>query len=307
MYKKLLTLLVLCFTSLFVWAQNISVTGTVIDQNSEPIIGASVVSSMVQGTGTITDLDGVFTLNVPKGDVLTISYIGYTTQKVTVTGSDIKVVLEEDSHNLNDVVVVGYGTQKKANLTGSVAAIDSKDLNGRAITNVTTGLQGKMAGVTIKNTTGRPGVDDGDNSIRVRGTGTMNNAAPMIVVDGVESTMYDLDPNDIESVSVLKDAASAAIYGSKAANGVVVITTKRGATGKAKISYNGTFGWQSPTNIAKYCSSAEYARLYNEANIGEGREAIYSAEDIALFENGQDPDGHPNTNWQDLMFDRSGF
>ena len=307
MYKKRLTLLVLCFTSLFAWAQNISVTGTVIDQASEPIIGASVVSSMVQGTGTITDLDGVFTLNVPKGDVLTISYIGYTTQKVTVTGSEIKVVLEEDSHNLNDVVVVGYGTQKKANLTGSVAAVDSKDLNGRAITNVTTGLQGKMAGVTIKNTTGRPGVDDGDNSIRVRGTGTMNNAAPMIVVDGIESTMYDLDPNDIESVSVLKDAASAAIYGSKAANGVVVITTKRGATGKAKISYNGTFGWQSPTNIAKYCNSAEYARLYNEANIGEGREAVYSAEDITLFENGQDPDGHPNTNWQDLMFDRSGF
>lgn len=117
MNKKLLTLLVLCFTSLFAWAQNISVKGTVTDQNSEPIIGASVVSSMNKGTGTVTDMEGVFTLSVPKGDVLTISYIGYTSAKVTVTGPSVNVVLEEDSRNLDDVVVVGYGTQKKANLT----------------------------------------------------------------------------------------------------------------------------------------------------------------------------------------------
>jgi len=307
MFKKLFILLFLAFVSLNAWAQEITVKGTVLDQFNEPIIGASVVSTQMQGVGTVTDLDGVFTLNVNKGDVLNISYIGYVSQKITVTGKELNIVMVEDSQELEDVVVVGYGTQKKANLTGSVAAVASKELGGRAITNVTTGIQGKMAGVTIKNSTGRPGVDDSDNSIRVRGTGTMNNAAPMVVVDGVEGTMYDLDPNDIESISVLKDAASAAIYGSKAANGVLVITTKRGATGKSKLSYNGTFGWQKPTNTAKYCSSAEYARLYNEARANEGSSPLYSDEDIRLFENGTDPDGHPNTDWQGLMFDQSGF
>ena len=189
-----------------------TVTGNVKDGTGEPIIGASVI---VTGTsnGTVTDFDGNFTMKAKEGDELTISYVGYISQTVKVSGSaPINVTLLEDNAVIDEVVVVGYGTQKKANLTGSVSSVDSKDLGNRAITSVAMGLEGKMAGVQIKNNTGRPGVDDSDNAIRIRGTGTFNNAAPMIIVDGMESTMYNLDPNDIESISVLKDAASASIY-----------------------------------------------------------------------------------------------
>lgn len=300
--RFMLMLLLSLGVTLSALAQNQSISGLVVTKaDNEPVIGATVKEVSNPKNATITDIDGAFKINVKSGAKIEVSYVGMVTQIVSAS-EGIKISLQDDQTTLEDVVVVGYGTQKKANLTGSVSAVNSKDLGNRAITNVTTGLQGKMAGVTIKNTTGSPGVDDSQNSIRIRGTGTMNNASPMIVVDGIESTMYDLDPNDIESISVLKDAASAAIYGSKAANGVIVVTTKRGAKGKSKISYNATFGWQKPTNTAKYCSSAQYANLLNEITPG-----TYSVEDIRKFEDGSDPDGHPNTDWQGLMFDQSGF
>lgn len=284
-----------------------TVTGNVKDGTGEPIIGASVI---VTGTsnGTVTDFDGNFTMKAKEGDELTISYVGYISQTVKVSGSaPINVTLLEDNAVIDEVVVVGYGTQKKANLTGSVSSVDSKDLGNRAITSVAMGLEGKMAGVQIKNNTGRPGVDDSDNAIRIRGTGTFNNAAPMIIVDGMESTMYNLDPNDIESISVLKDAASASIYGSKAANGVIVVTTKRGKAGKAVVNYAATFGWSKPTRLAKYVNSAQYAELTNEARANEGYDPLYTAQDIELYRNGTDPYGHPNTDWYDLMYQGSGF
>lgn len=284
-----------------------AITGTVKDETGEPVIGASVI---VTGTsnGAITDLDGNFSMKANKNDELTISYVGYTTRKIKFDGtSPLNIVLKEDNKVIDEVVVVGYGTQKKADLTGSVSAVDAKDLGNRAITSVAMGLEGKMAGVQIKNNTGRPGVDDSDNAIRIRGTGTFNNAAPMIIVDGMESTMYNLDPNDIESISVLKDAASASIYGSKAANGVIVVTTKRGKAGKSVVNYSATFGWSSPTRLAKYVNSAQYAELTNEARANEGKDPLYTAEDIELFKNSSDPYGHPNTDWYDLMYRGSGF
>ncbi|MDE6181232.1 MAG: TonB-dependent receptor [Phocaeicola sp.] len=281
--------------------QNGACKGIVKDATGEAVIGASVV---VKGTtnGTITDFDGNFSLdNVKKGDVLVISYVGYQTQEIKWNGTPLKVVLKEDSKTLSEVVVVGYGTQKKANLSGAVAQVNSEELTNRPISNVSSGLQGLMPGVTVTAGQGRPG-EDGSN-IRIRGVGTLNNASPYILIDGVESgSMNDLDPNDIESISVLKDASSAAIYGSKASNGVILITTKRGKTSAPRISYNGYVGFQNATATIDRVSSADYARLYNRIDDANGQPHRYSDEDIRLFENGTDPYGHPNTDWNDAAY-----
>ena len=281
--------------------QNGACKGIVKDATGEAVIGASVV---VKGTtnGTITDFDGNFSLdNVKKGDVLVISYVGYQTQEIKWNGTPLKVVLKEDSKTLSEVVVVGYGTQKKANLSGAVAQVNSEELTNRPISNVSSGLQGLMPGVTVTAGHGRPG-EDGSN-IRIRGVGNLNNASPYILIDGVESgSMNDLDPNDIESISVLKDASSAAIYGSKASNGVILITTKRGKTGAPRISYNGYVGFQNATATIDRVSSADYARLYNRIDDANGQPHRYSDEDIRLFENGTDPYGHPNTDWNDAAY-----
>lgn len=198
------------------------------------------------------------------------------------------------------MVVVGYGVQKKANLSGSVASVDKEQLQNRPIQNVSSGLQGLMPGVTITGTNGAPGMDSG--SIRVRGTGTLNTASPYILIDGVESeTMSSIDPNDIESISVLKDAASAAIYGSKAANGVILITTKRGSTGKPKISYSGYVSFQNATNMIDRLSSYEYASMYNQALQAEGKAPRFTDEEIQKFKDGTDP-LYPNTDWYDLAY-----
>jgi len=282
--------------------QNGTCKGVVKDAAGESVIGASVV---VKGTtnGTITDFDGNFALSdVKKGDILVISYVGFQTQELKWNGTPLNVTLKEDSKTLSEVVVVGYGTQKKANLSGSVAQVDSKELTNRPISNVSSGLQGLMPGVTVTAGQGRPG-EDGSN-IRIRGVGTLNNASPYILIDGVESgSMNDIDPNDIESISVLKDASSAAIYGSKASNGVILITTKRGKTGAPRISYNAYVGFQNATATIDRVSSADYARMYNEIDKSNGKNPRYSDEDIRLFEDGSDPYGHPNTDWNDAAYE----
>jgi len=280
-------------------------TGTITDANGEPIVGASV---QVKGThdGAVTDLDGRFSLsNVPKNATLLISYVGFTTQEVTWKGSPLKIRLTEDQQSLNEVVVVGYGTQKKANLSGSVAQINGKALENRPINNVSSGLQGLMPGITITGTNGAPGMDGG--SIRVRGVGTLNNASPYILVDGVEtSNLNSLDPQDIESISVLKDAASAAIYGSKASNGVVLITTKRGVSGKPRVSYSSYYGISNATMLMDRMNSADAATYYNMALARSGKKAVFTDEDIQKFRDGSDPYGHPNTDWYDLAY-KTGF
>ena len=279
--------------------------GVVKDAAGEAIIGASVV---VKGTtnGTITDFDGNFELSgVKKGAVLHVSFVGYISQEVKYNGEALNVVLKEDNMNLEEVVVVGYGTQKKANLTGSVANVNNKLIESRPITSVSAGLQGLLPGVTVTQRSGQPGADNG--TIRVRGTGTFNAADPMVIVDGVESTMNDIDANDIESISVLKDAASSAIYGSKAANGVILITTKRGKAGQSQVSYSGLFGWQSATELPEYATSAQYAELTNQALKNNGYEPRYTEAEIQKFRDGSDPYNYANTDWQDLLYTESGF
>lgn len=280
--------------------QNSICKGIVKDTSGESVIGASVV---VKGTtnGVITNMDGNFALsNVKTGDIIIVSYVGYQTQEMKWTGAPLNVVLQEDSKTLSEVVVVGYGTQKKANLSGSVVSVDSKELQNRPIQNLTNGLQGLMPGVTITGTNGAPGMDNGN--IRVRGTGTLNTADPYILIDGVESgTLNAVDPNDIESISILKDAASAAIYGSKASNGVILITTKRGKSGKPQVSYSGYVSFQNVTNMVDRLSSAEYASMYNDALKAEGKAARFDDTELQKFRDGTDPN-YPNTNWNDEAY-----
>ena len=284
--------------------QRRTVRGQILDQNGEPIIGASVKQKGT-GNGAVTDVNGNFVIEgVSPDSELLVSYIGFTPQTVKVGQKDhLSIAMREDSEQLSEVVVVGYGSQRKENLTGSVSSVSSKELAARPITSVKAGIQGLVPGLQVTNSQGRPGEDN--STMTVRGVGTLNNSAPYILVDGVETgTMSSIDPNDIESISVLKDAASAAIYGSKAANGVILITTKRGKSGKPTINYNGTIGWQVATGHVERMHSADAADYYNRAHPGQER---FTAEDIQKFRDGSDPYGHPDTDWNDLGYQGNGF
>lgn len=282
------------------------VTGKVVDATGLSVIGANVYE---KGTtnGAITDIDGNFSLNVPKGASIVISCIGYNTQEIVVTSnSHYEVVLTEDTRGLEEIVVVGYGTQKKVNLTGSVAVVKSEQLQNRAATNVTNLLAGHMPGVTVIQSSGQPGADTG--SLNVRGIGTMNSgASAMVIVDGVEASMSTVDPNDIDNISILKDASASAIYGARAANGVILITTKKGAQGKAKVTYNGYVGFQEATRIPKFANSYDYAVMMNEAYTNDGSAAPYSDSDLQKFKNGTDPISHPNSDWLGTLMSEDGF
>lgn len=254
------------------------ISGIIKDAAGEPIIGANVVE---KGTtnGTVTDMDGKFSLDVQNNGVLQVSYIGYLTKEIPVSGkSSFNVILSDDSQNLSEVVVVGYGTQKKVNLTGAVSTVKSEMLENRTTSNTVNMLTGQIAGVTIVQNTGQPGVDAGN--LRVRGIGTLGNAEAMVVIDGVESSMSNVDPNDIESISVLKDAAASSIYGVRAANGVILITTKRGAVGKPVVSYNGYIGWQSACRLPNFLDSYNYATLLNEAYSNDHSSAPFGTTDM---------------------------
>ncbi len=281
------------------------ITGIIRDEEGEPIIGANVI---IKGTskGTTTDIGGLFSLEANLKDVLVISYLGYISQEVVIQDyKHLEISLREDTKTLEEVVVVGYGIQKKINLSGSVSTVSAAQLDSRPITSLSAGMQGLVPGMTIIQNSGQPGKDGG--TIRIRGVGTLNSSNPMVLVDGIEASMDNLDYNDVESISVLKDASSAAIYGSKAANGVILITTKRGSGSKPVISYSGNFGWQKPTNVAERLNSWEYAELYNEGLILDGKNPRFTDADIQAFKAGNDPYKYPNTNWHDLLFTGSGF
>lgn len=295
--RKVLSFLILISGMTLLAQNNVTVSGTVTDEEGLEVIGATVIVSGDATRGTITDYDGVYTLtDVPANSSLEFSYVGMKTMTVPVNGrTKIDVVMLTDSEMLDEIVVVGFGTQRKVNMTGSVSQIDSKALESRPIQNVSSALQGQMAGVMVTSGQGRPGQDGA--SIRIRGVGTLNTADPYILVDGVETgTMNSVDPNDIESISVLKDAASAAIYGSKASNGVILITTKRGKSGKPRISYNAYAGLQRPTELIDRMGSYNYARLYNQALVESGLNARFSDDEIQKFKDGTDSD-YPNTKW----------
>ena len=289
--------LYVCFLLLMVgtiWAQNQTIKGTVLDANGESIIGASVLQ---KGTtnGTITDFEGGFILNnVPSDATIEISFVGYKTQMIPVNGrSTFNIVLKEDNEILDEVVVIGYGVQKKADLTGSVANVNADKLNTQSNANIGQALQGKIAGVDIVSQGGLPGQG---TRIMVRGIGTLNNASPLYIVDGMYMTSIDhINPADIESIDVLKDASSAAIYGSRAANGVVIVTTKSGLNteGAPIIDFSANLGVNMPSKYLDLLNAEEWASVTTKSREAAGLPPLEMAQDLA---NKEDND------WQDIMF-----
>ena len=306
-FWRLLLLMVAFNSSLSLFAQTQTISGIVLDEFGEPMIGVSV---LVKGTttGIITDVEGNFTVPAKTGDVLLVKYLGYKDQEIKVTSdARLKITLHEDTQNLDEVVVVGYGTQKKVNLTGAVSAVTGEEIAKRPVANTSTMLQGQMPGLRITSDKGQPGSES--VQIRVRGQGTYSGTGsdPLILINGVEGDLASLDPNIIESVSVLKDAASASIYGSRAANGVILITTKNGSEVKERVSirYNGNFAVYNPTTLLDLIwDSPTYMKYFNMAKDNSGAPATdrYSDEMIANYTNPSDPTKYPSFNWLDYMF-----
>ena len=289
---------VLILLSFAVYAQENTVTGKVYDVSGEPIIGASVV---IQGTtqGTITDMDGAFQLKAQPSQTLVVSFLGYKDVILPIGNkNNFKVTLEEDSKKLDEVVVVGYATQKKVNLTGSVASVSSKDIQDIPVANTATLLQGRLPGLVLTQNGAQAGNDNPE--IRIRGIGTFGNNNPMVLIDGVEgslSQISEIPSADIDNISVLKDAASAAIYGVRAANGVILITTKRGqASSRVKVSYSGSYTLQTPGIVPDYVDSYNWALMRNEVNPD-----TFSPEALQKLKDGSDPDHYANTNWLDAV------
>lgn len=271
--------------------QKVKTTGVVVDENGEPLIGVSV---KVQGTatGTVTDLNGRFSIDSPKGAVLSLSFIGYKTITVKADGTPLNIVMKEDSEQLDEVVVVGYGTQKKVNVTGAVGMVDAKVLAARPVTNVAQALQGTVPGLNF--TVGSEGgALDGSMSFNIRGAGTIGDgsgSSPLVLIDGIEGNLNSLNPNDIETVSVLKDAASASIYGARAAFGVILIQTKKGKAGKARVSYNGNVRFSDAVSVPEMMDSYTFAQYFNRAaeNAGRSGEAPFSSEQLQKIKDYQE-------------------
>lgn len=274
-------------------------SGRITDSKGESLPGVSV---RLKGTmvATTTDDNGNFTLELP-GDTgtLVFSYMGYVTTEVPVTSSNttLSIKLEEDTKALSEVVVVGYGVQRKSSMTAAISTVKMKDVENAPRPNILSSLEGRVPGLTVTETSGEPGSAP---SLLVRGVGTIDGASsPLVVIDGSPNgNLATLAPGDIESISVLKDAAAAAIYGARAANGVILVTTKQGGQmDKAVLSFNSYVGMQQPTRTPGTISSVDYATLVNEAAFNEGRPAVYSEDDLRLFKEGTDPDMHANTDW----------
>ena len=279
MNKKrfLFTFVMALMVTMTAFAQKRTFTGTVVDSNGEPLIGAS-------------DIDGNYSVQVDAGSTLVFSYVGYETLELAAADG-LRVTLKDDSKMMDDVVVIGYGTQKKSVVTAAIAKVSADDLGSTAPVRVDNALKGLAAGVQVTSSSGQPGAA---SRIRVRGTGTINNSDPLYIVDGmpIEGGIDYLNPSDIESIEVLKDAASGAIYGARAANGVILVTTKKGKKGKAQINYNFSHGWQTKWRTRDMLDATNYALLQNERSINGGQAPIY-ADPYSLG---------AGTNWQDLVF-----
>ena len=285
MKKRVTLLIMLLLTGIsYIYAQQLTITGTVIDKSlGDPVIGASV---LVEGTtnGTVTDIDGKFSINASKGNVLNISYIGYQTQTIKLDGNQtvLTIQLGEDTQALDEVVVVGFGSQKKVNLTGAVSTVDNKTLASRPVAQVGQALQGVVPGLnmSLNNQGGSLG-----NALKVniRGTGTIGEGStdsPLILIDGIEGDMNALNPDDIERISVLKDAAASSIYGSRAPFGVILITTKSGKSGKAQVNYSNSFRWSAATNLPDMMDSYTFAKFFNAAALNSGQNVPFDDETI---------------------------
>ena len=274
--KKLATLILSAGLALSAMAQNVTLKGVVKDSAGEPIIGAFVVQ---QGTsnGAMTGVDGDFVLSTPRGASIEISCIGYATQVIVNNGEqNLEVVLPDDTQMLEETVVIGYGVQKKSVVTASIAKVDAEALGVTAPTRVDNALKGLTAGVQVTSSSGQPGAS---SRIRIRGIGTINDSNPLYIVDGMPMGIDGIDylnPQDIESIEVLKDAAAGAVYGARAANGVILVTTKKGAKGSARVTYDFSYGWSSPWRERDVLNASEYALMNNEGRINAGMAPAYA-------------------------------
>ncbi len=284
----------------------IAINGVVMDENREPVIGASVIE---KGTtnGNTTDMDGRFTLQVSPGALIQISYIGYISQEVRIEGStSLTITLSEDTKTLDEVIVVGYGTIKKKDLTGSVGSVDGEMITSRKTTQLSTALQGAVASVMVTRDNSSPGAQ---STIRIRGITTIGDTSPLVIVDGVPVDAIDfVNPNDVENITFLKDAASASIYGSRAAAGVILITTKRADENKLSLGYTFEYGFEKPTKFPKFVSPTRFMEIenelrWNDAGNGENRYPTYAKDLIDNYYSlhAQDPDAYPITDWVDLV------
>ena len=282
--------------------QDNKITGTVLDPTGMPVIGANI---MIKGTtnGTITDMDGKFSLDVPKGATLVVTYVGYTNQELQVgSQKTLSITLKEDSEALDELVVVGYGTQKKVSVTGAVGNIKNESIN-RLANSTTASMQGVSPGLTILDKGGSPG--RAESTLRIRGITTINNSDALLLVDGVEQRIEDVNPDDIESISILKDASTTAIYGSRAANGVVLVTTKRGKDGDITVNLNTYWGAQSVTNKPTHMETVTYMRQQNYAFENAGQAPRYSETFIQewIDNHKSDPITYREANqWQDAVY-----
>ncbi|MGC1204987.1 MAG: SusC/RagA family TonB-linked outer membrane protein, partial [Flavobacteriaceae bacterium] len=283
------------------FSQN-TITGTVMDSNSQPLPGATVIIANTK-TGTTTDFDGGFSINAKQGDILEISYIGFKKTRVTVDAKKTyQIILEEDTALLDEVVVVGYGTQKKVNLTGSVQSVTFKEEVNQPVTNSAQLLYGRFSGVQLTQGNGNPGADG--SSIVIRGIGTFGNTTPLVVIDNIQyddlAAFNSLAPSDIESVTVLKDASASAIYGARGANGVILVTTRKGKENKFEISYNSYYGVQEATVLPEFLGALDYANLINEKfrnEDGPGFLPRYTDAQVEAIRTGSLPDQFADTNW----------
>ena len=301
--RLVLSFLLTFVVSLGAYAQE-SIKGSVFDDTGEPLIGATVMAEGNSNIGTATDIDGNFVLKVKPGTKLRFSYIGY--DPMTVAAKDgMKVVMKSGATSLDAVEVVAYGVQKKVTMTGAVSSIKNEDLTRTPVSSVTNVLAGQLSGVSTVQYSGEPGSDAAD--IFVRGKATWVDSKPLIQVDGVERDMWDIDPNEIESISVLKDASATAVFGVRGANGVILVTTKRGKEGNAKIDVSLNFSAQQPTKLIEMANSTEYANYYNYMNVSDGVGKTFSDEIISRF-NSTDPIDQirfPNMRWTDYIFKKT--
>ncbi len=297
--KRLLSLLLSVMLAIVAFAQNQTFTGKIVDANGDPVIGATIVQKGTSNT-VASDFDGSFSINAPAGAELEISFVGYVKQTVRAR-NNMEIVMTEDSELLNEVVVIGYGVQKKSVVTASIAKVSSEDLAGKTRLRAEDALKGMAAGVNVTSSSGQPG---SQSMIRIRGIGTINNSNPLYIIDGMPTDQYGMEsvnPNDIESIEVLKDAASGAIYGARAANGVILVTTKKGKLGKAAINYNFSYGWQSAWRKRDVTGATDYAILQNERRVQNGMSPLYQDPYNLIDANGDKIVGF-GTNWQELLF-----
>lgn len=300
-FISILTVFIISVNAMFAQS-GLTAAGLVMTQDGESVIGATVTVKEDPGKGVITDTDGRFKMNgLSKGQTLVISYIGYkdATVKVTKTDERMRIVLEEDISDLEEVVVVGHATQRKISVVGAVTNVEVKDLNVPA-TSVSNMLGARVPGIIAVTRSGEPGKDFSE--FWIRGISTFGaSSGALVLIDGVEGDLNLVDPEDIESLSILKDASATAVYGTRGANGVVLVTTKKGVAGKLKVNVKANVGLSYSPRMPEYVGAYEYATLANEAALSRGMNPIFSDVDMALFKNGMDPDLHPDVNWRDVI------